>query len=146
MSVMIIQDHPRLRGTNAIIKTLRTWKRGSPPLARDKSQTFLSDCYSYRITPACAGQIILLREFVNKLWDHPRLRGTNFWELIDDELWQGSPPLARDKFEVNGKKHCAIGITPACAGQMPQIQGGYDRAQDHPRLRVTNWTRWKITN
>ena len=50
-------DHPRLRGTNALLTHTDKEVEG--------------------ITPACAGQICLLFKEELQGWDHPRLRGTN---------------------------------------------------------------------
>ena len=51
------QDHPRLRGTNLLVRLHLKAILGSPPLARDKLHHYLALHTHRRITPACAGQI-----------------------------------------------------------------------------------------
>ena len=90
--------------------------------------------------------------------DHPRLRGTNKYVMMERSFHQGSPPLARDKLSNYQCVGYVEGITPACAGQMNIwtylfFQGGITPAcagqikkqvlswfvkWDHPRLRGTN--------
>ena len=73
-----MEDHPRIRGTNFkksfVIKTIA----GSPPHTRDKYLAeWLADYYK-GITPAYAGQILIVRLFLKCFRDHPRIRGTNW--------------------------------------------------------------------
>ena len=70
--------------------------------------------------------------------DHPRLRGTNTFTHSLKPLTVGSPPLARDKYMNQYPTTNIFGITPACAGQMFDINLLLAVAQDHPRLRGTN--------
>ena len=53
----LAQDHPRLRGYNAILITFGNRNGGSPPLMRV--------------------QLDFFNFLFGKLWDHPRLRGYN---------------------------------------------------------------------
>ncbi len=71
------RDHPRLRGTNCRKFPHLYLCVGSPPLARDKLLASMSDYFSARITPACAGQMLLIWLQTKEHRDHPRLRGTN---------------------------------------------------------------------
>ena len=50
--------------------------------------------------------------------DHPRLRGTNVSIYDNTIISEGSPPLARDKWEDVDLDVLDGGITPACAGQI----------------------------
>ena len=72
-----MEDHPRIRGTNAYLKKDLLIAAGSPPHTRDKCLGLDAKTIPYGITPAYAGQIRqrqIGREF---LQDHPRIRGTN---------------------------------------------------------------------
>ena len=71
-----------------------------------------------RITPACAGQIAIVQRGGNCIKDHPRLRGTNTVSPPFVPISPGSPPLARDKFNVDKEILDQYRITPACAGQI----------------------------
>ena len=70
-----------------------TW--GSPPLARGIRQKQSWIHGGIRITPACAGNTLLVWLRGTGEWDHPRLRGE--YIILSEVLFekQGSPPLAR---------------------------------------------------
>ena len=53
----LLEDHPRLRGTNRVVTIMICFLTGSPPLARDKWSDESLDVLDGGITPACAGQI-----------------------------------------------------------------------------------------
>ena len=53
---------------------------------------------------------------------------------VDD----GSPPLARDKYNLTNYQCVGYGITPACAGQIAHFRWHLNLDWDHPRLRGTN--------
>ena len=133
-----LRDHPRLRGTNSIMLRPEELLMGSPPLARDKSSATRQVLSSKGITPACAGQILLHTKTLVRIRDHPRLRGTNQFQVAQDVRMGGSPPLARDK--LLDLPSCAgiLRITPACAGQIRPSPLTCKFRRDHPRLRGTN--------
>ena len=66
------------------------------------------------------------------------MRGTNTLAHSLKNWLKGSPPLARDKLLLLFFTVCGFGITPACAGQMPQVNFLAWSEWDHPRLRGTN--------
>ena len=51
----IVQDHPRLRGEQALGRRYISMVAGSPPLARGTEQSAYRRYRKRRITPACAG-------------------------------------------------------------------------------------------
>ena len=69
------KDHPRLRGEYHYICQTRTKRWGSPPLARGIQLWRQPSNLESGITPACAGNTLLLRTNETSSWDHPRLRG-----------------------------------------------------------------------
>ena len=74
-AILLIRDHPRLRGEQ-LPQTVDRWRwEGSPPLARGTVPlpTYTPTCP--RITPACAGNSGLGGGGVCFSRDHPRLRG-----------------------------------------------------------------------
>ena len=109
-----------------------------------------------RITPACAGKTDVSRVGGQKNWDHPRMRGEDFWLILTDFFIVGSPPHARGRPTLRDIDIFSTGITPACAGKTrtspypqpfgngspPHARGrpaerifsGKDTA-DHPRMR-----------
>ena len=54
----LLQDHPRIRGTNFTFSSGYSFAAGSSPHTRDKSPFFLFGRIPHRIIPAYAGQII----------------------------------------------------------------------------------------
>ena len=129
------RDHPRLRGKD-IKDGIAGWAAaGSPPLARERPPRKRRIRSTTRITPACAGKTITIDVKLEKIEDHPRLRGKDgtFFDVVAMTL--GSPPLARER--PDGRKEILItgGITPACAGKT--IIGAIEShcIGDHPRLR-----------
>ena len=73
--VMLVRDHPRLRGEQTRSPALKTTPLGSPPLARGTDRYMPSIIMRFRITPACAGNRLLPFICACSIWDHPRLRG-----------------------------------------------------------------------
>ena len=76
------EDHPRLRGENAVPPTPLAVLRGSPPPTRGKRIRKKETFRFVRITPAYAGKTTGVFTLNWKKADHPRLRGENvFWHL-----------------------------------------------------------------
>ena len=59
-TIPVFRDHPRLRGEYAILISRLTARVGSPPLARGIRQTSGSADCTGRITPACAGNTVIV--------------------------------------------------------------------------------------
>ena len=90
------QDHPRIRGTNSPIADDVSNCSGSPPHTRDKFSLGLAGLGLFRITPAYAGQMILVRIGKKSIQDHPRIRGTNYVKEFNTSVKKGSSPHTRD--------------------------------------------------
>ncbi len=127
-----------MRGENLTDDLIDLANRGSPPLARGKLLTVVRHFVARRITPACAGKTSYLQTEMEKLQDHPRLRGENHSSLFFFSSHRGSPPLARGKRVYNSAFPSLIGITPACAGKTYHDDMWHGGARDHPRLRGEN--------
>ena len=109
-------DHPRLRGEYLEGKPpLKLWL-GSPPLARGIRIGFDDNTDAIGITPACAGNTLIIRKFYVGLRDHPRLRGEYWTDLLLRSPFKGSPPLARGILYDKVALLHDLRITPACAG------------------------------
>ena len=108
------------------LRALKEWIRlvptippkGSSPHMRDKSIPFVLFTLAVRITPAYTGQIHGLTSMEDGMWDHPRIRGTNFLPLWGGGCFLGSSPHTRDKFHVALCVELFPGIIPAYAGQI----------------------------
>ena len=60
-------DHPRLRGEQLFAKQIGLLNLGSPPLARGTVRALCASCASAGITPACAGNSVIVRVRVSRL-------------------------------------------------------------------------------
>ena len=130
-----LEDHPRLRGEQDDYKAaIRHWQ-GSPPLARGTVLPPLVLCVLAGITPACAGNSLIMAASHIKSRDHPRLRGEQGTRYTDIVLNVGSPPLARGTANVVKKLIICFRITPACAGNSLVAESKVQHLRDHPRLR-----------
>ena len=133
-----MEDHPRIRGTNAYLKKDLLIAAGSPPHTRDKLLRSVGIFCSIRITPAYAGQMLQKVCFVLVSQDHPRIRGTNLEHRTLSQHDRGSPPHTRDKYTKHSSYIFRYRITPAYAGQIAFSQVWFPLFEDHPRIRGTN--------
>ena len=73
--VMLVRDHPRLRGEQHRPNPWQNTSQGSPPLARGTVDCTPALGEAVGITPACAGNRWCTRSQARMQKDHPRLRG-----------------------------------------------------------------------
>ena len=115
--LVLVQDHPRLRGGN--VADVTVWRRsvGSSPLARGKLVRGRLTPDEDGIIPACAGETRTRHRAQPPRRDHPRLRGGN--DVPEDAYHSraGSSPLARGKHGAKYPSPQAMRIIPACAGE-----------------------------
>lgn len=138
-----IVTHPRLRGED-IPKLGDTWQYAdSPPLARGILVSSKGCPAKYRLTPACAGNMVTLITFVIADCDsppltrgirgfshrkcsgsetHPRLHGEYRRRQRLSEVFGDSPPPARGIREIAEISSLWRGLTPACAGNTLSVQ------------------------
>ena len=110
-------------------------KIGSPPLARGIHMNFSSYLEYIRITPACAGNTVLILKIRCVHQDHPRLRGEYPRRCPCLTKLSGSPPLARGILTDRARGRMENRITPACAGNTELKRESLNEGEDHPRLR-----------
>ena len=108
--------------------------RGSPPRVRGTASSGTFTPASNRITPACAGNSILLALQNSLAKDHPRVCGEQ--ENIRGQHGKGlgSPPRVRGTANAAHCFHVAGRITPACAGNRPPPWAENGGRKDHPRV------------
>ena len=71
----ILSDHPRVCGEQTDPLRKGQIRLGSPPRVRGTGGYRVGAIWSYRITPACAGNSDKSNIFIKKIWDHPRVCG-----------------------------------------------------------------------
>ena len=124
-----------MRGEQLAPRIKKLVSLGSPPLARGTDVVTEPELKKLGITPACAGNRMMMGFPEGWTRDHPRLRGEQFFILINFHISGGSPPLARGTVHCGDVQSHRTGITPACAGNriVPALKSTC--RQDHPRLR-----------
>ena len=91
------EDHPRRCGENRTNPHQRRLLEGSPPQVRGKPSYDGEEHEVTGITPAGAGKTGCFGLEIAVSEDHPRRCGENVFQLIEAELWEGSPPQVRGK-------------------------------------------------
>ena len=129
------KDHPRLRGEHSTSIFNASSKMGSPPPTRGTLLKAFRQCSAYGITPAYAGNTLLLLLLLQAVGDHPRLRGEHalFGRFCLSK--PRSPPPTRGTLIVPNNKVCYHRITPAYAGNTCPKYPPLRLSGDHPRLR-----------
>ena len=87
------------------------------------------------VSPACAGNTGGSIRKCRHTWDHPRMRGEYFSVAKYRGFVEGSPPHARGIRRPSVPAPEMRGITPACAGNTPNLKAGDFPERDHPRMR-----------
>ena len=111
------EDHPRVCGENFPLFVLCVFPIGSPPRVRGKHRDPIKSSGRYRITPACAGKTVKLRDIGHAVEDHPRVCGENAKIMLNSLYGKGSPPRVRGKPAAAAAATPSARITPACAGK-----------------------------
>ena len=135
VSLLLMRDHPRLRGEKRLFRRLWGIHLGSPPLTRGKEKQKNTSFPLDRITPAYAGKSPRFGCRTASARDHPRLRGEKQAGDADQHRKEGSPPLTRGKVCRRYQNAARRGITPAYAGKRSGRQLHMSQTEDHPRLR-----------
>ena len=90
-----VKDHPRIRGEHGT-PTDRTFSlSGSSPHTRGAPTRRPSASLTSGIIPAYAGSTLCIRPFLRDTWDHPRIRGEHYKELVTAQDREGSSPHTR---------------------------------------------------
>ncbi len=128
------RDHPRVCGEKGLRIPIDEDVMGSPPRVRGKGFYVHRERICIRITPACAGKSISVRESIRCDGDHPRVCGEKVSVGSSSPEMLGSPPRVRGKVDVFDASVFAARITPACAGKSTTTKCRMCPRQDHPRV------------
>ena len=133
-SVRRSRDHPRVCGEHLGGCHAGAVQDGSSPRVRGTPCHGLHHACRPGIIPACAGNTFINLRLRKGTWDHPRVCGEHYADVLTMEKTQGSSP------RVRGTRHPADchpvrpGIIPACAGNTISTVGRSPRIRDHPRV------------
>ena len=109
--------------------------RGSPPHTRGIQNILERQEHVSGITPAYAGNTLLVFVCNTPVWDHPRIRGEYLFIPSKVQDNRGSPPHTRGIRKGIKFSYYDEGITPAYAGNTYHIHNVCIPLQDHPRIR-----------
>ena len=111
-----IWDHPRACGEHGKRFRRIQGQVGSPPRMRGTPAGTRYFIFSFRITPAHAGNTMDLIKNQGFVKDHPRACGEHTGEQRDTALYLGSPPRMRGTLTPLPIELSDYRITPAHAG------------------------------
>ena len=130
--------HPRSRGENSRVSTMRTSPRGSSPLTRGKPSADDGGERVPRLIPAHAGKTSGILVLGVSGTAHPRSRGENACSRLPRRAGRGSSPLTRGKPRRSRAELSYTGLIPAHAGKTHPVSGAYYLGTAHPRSRGEN--------
>ena len=136
-SYLYTEDHPRLRGEHFNLWNTLPVVTGSPPPTRGTLIFDIVRTFVRRITPAYAGNTIIMHYCLIYFRDHPRLRGEHPGSRICKRRLTGSPPPTRGTQVSNLKQDYNIGITPAYAGNTESMDSPERFKRSPPPTRGT---------
>ena len=128
------RDHPRVCGEHVGDAAEYMSNAGSSPRMRGTPH-LCHDAASVRgIIPAYAGNTYVHYNFNAGLWDHPRVCGEHFAQLITGNNYKGSSPRMRGTPRLSLGSHLRLGIIPAYAGNTRLFRTDDGYWWDHPRV------------
>ena len=127
--------HPRSRGENLIVWSIRLFNCGSSPLTRGKPVRQLARVRDRRLIPAHAGKTCRRGGASTRRRAHPRSRGENPTLGTHKRHPPGSSPLTRGKQRSYRFACWSGGLIPAHAGNTCRRTSGWGGARAHPRSR-----------
>ena len=130
--------HPRSRGENAALNSSLAIVSGSSPLTRGKPWSTGRRTRWVGLIPAHAGKTACGICHIRGMGAHPRSRGENAVQKVEDGSDEGSSPLTRGKPLRAQALHGAAGLIPAHAGKTRCARGATVACPAHPRSRGEN--------
>ena len=130
--------HPRSRGENTAAGLPAAGVGGSSPLTRGKPPRRSPPKSRPGLIPAHAGKTRTAQGRPSSAGAHPRSRGENPIEPLNEEAEAGSSPLTRGKQGSAAMSLMKKGLIPAHAGKTTRGASCRDRGRAHPRSRGEN--------
>ena len=137
----IARAHPRSRGENSGVGSLREVDEGSSPLTRGKPRSTPLSQHAVGLIPAHAGKTSKCTGPRKTPRAHPRSRGENVSVHDRNPFLGGSSPLTRGKRTMTPIQPETVGLIPAHAGKTPSRGRAHGWLRAHPRSRGENDSR-----
>ena len=139
--VLMVRDHPRIRGEHLLDGRGKPRNEGSSPHTRGARPHRRRRPGLRRIIPAYAGSTCYHICIVGLDRDHPRIRGEHAREFERQPGFSGSSPHTRGAPAALGPAGRVPGIIPAYAGSTAISVWAVLTASDHPRIRGEHATK-----
>mgnify|MGYP000860670119 CR=1 FL=1 len=130
--------HPRSRGENRGVHFRSLTEGGSSPLTRGKPKFLNRRATALGLIPAHAGKTGFLLAQVGAFGAHPRSRGENPGDPLNNFGQRGSSPLTRGKRVLEDWGRPAKRLIPAHAGKTAHGARVHSNDGAHPRSRGEN--------
>ena len=127
------KDHPRTCGEQPSLSSCPSSMSGSPPHMRGTACSGFLWYLWHRITPAHAGNRLVVTEDEDGPEDHPRTCGEQCRIQAESARKEGSPPHMRGTARSSQNATTQIRITPAHAGNSHRRISVPSPCRDHPR-------------
>ena len=134
-NLLMISDHPRIRGEHENHAESETNLSGSSPHTRGAPSADLERMVGERIIPAYAGSTGATAKQLDEIGDHPRIRGEHRPIPEHCQMAEGSSPHTRGAPTPAVPSTKKGRIIPAYAGSTPPVGKVHENARDHPRIR-----------
>ena len=129
----VFEDHPRACGKHLQLTRQPPTRSGSPPRLRETPFLKLMSGLKIGITPAPAGNTLVVHLVGTQSRDHPRACGKHKCVGCKPSSWGGSPPRLRETQSRVYPNTSHFRITPAPAGNTMWGQARATHVGDHPR-------------
>ena len=135
---LLLSAHPRSRGENRVYDMARAVETGSSPLTRGKPATVTPMAGALGLIPAHAGKTRARSWSPKPPTAHPRSRGENPVQTVNQFGDLGSSPLTRGKLGSDRRRRGSVRLIPAHAGKTRPWMPTAQSRPAHPRSRGEN--------
>ena len=133
--VLVVGDHPRIRGEHREYFAMWVLTHGSSPHTRGALALLQRTLAQRRIIPAYAGSTPASPPASATRRDHPRIRGEHAERRGSALGFEGSSPHTRGARDETPGTRGRGRIIPAYAGSTDGRRGRPGGSRDHPRIR-----------
>ena len=127
-----------VRGENKTARRYRRRSGGPSPRAWGEPRHRHRRPQIHRTIPTCVGRTFSARQELERLTDHPHVRGENFLGVSERERNGGPSPRAWGELQRSGQHDPSLRTIPTCVGRTSPASGVQLPRPDHPHVRGEN--------